>query len=123
MGIKVNREIKFRAKDRDRKWIYFNAFGVGTFTFDLETLGQYTGLKDKNGKEIYEGDIVYPCFYGDKQVVQWNVDDAGWYPFSQPAYGGHDAEAETSEYIEVIGNIHDDNIYVDQELLEHSKDE
>lgn len=60
------REIKFRAWDRDeKKWThYFNIGPLGTVV-DLAgdeylncELMQYTGLKDKNGTEIYEGDVV-----------------------------------------------------------------
>ena len=94
------REIKFRGKTKDNKWIYGlfarseegscikpciqkehendNGDWIENVVIDGNTLGQYTGLKDKNGKEIYEGDIVYDRDYENVAVVAWDKDTLGW---------------------------------------------
>lgn len=130
----MQRLIKFRAWDgekMDRCWkdgrLVIDAstgeaqkIGYGSTPFNVSiphglTLMQYTGLKDKNGVEIYEGDIIqyYTFYYGNKrerkEVVEW-IDDMQDDSFGEPLSMGY--RFYGSE-IEVIGNI-----YENHQLLE-----
>lgn len=116
------REVKFRGKCLDNgEWIKGDLLrmnghwfifpdpapkGIDKYAVDSATVGQYTGLKDRNGKEIYEGDIFQTtdsngyCLV----VVEWDDINARflgrdkhkniWYVGREPA-------------AVIIGNIHD----------------
>jgi uncharacterized phage protein (TIGR01671 family) len=122
------REIKFRGKcSQSKRWVYGYYFieerdiedGIiwrdipqiqqrygdhfQYFDVDPATIGQYTGLKDKNGTEIYEGDVCTVWIEFCKQIKPYVVEDL------RKLY--LETERDDSYYritsLQVIGNIHD----------------
>lgn len=77
-----------------------------------ETVGQYTGLKDKNGKRIFEGDIVKYSDFPEPAYMAWDQEDARYYMVFSDCMIDFNGTATFSR-VEVIGNIHDN-----PELLE-----
>lgn len=138
------REIEFRGKIIDNgKWVYgdlienIDCFKIRekekvikqiakSYVVDEETLGQYTGLKDKNGTKIFEGDIIeheisktinnkpiYICY-----CINYSEDERCLRAFKNGPKG-YSYEISFARYcidekkLEVIGNIYDN-----PELLE-----
>lgn len=124
------REILFRGKSIDSsEWLYGDYMGYTDSTSQIwqhtddgtwnavvhpETVGQYTGLKDENGKRIFEGDIVTIDGGDGYFLVKWDPDIAR---FEMSGDGlVVDFDNFYPHEFEIAGNIHDN-----PELLEESQ--
>ena len=132
------REILFKGKRADNgEWTEGYLFKQWNRTFLLwgmtgdvpnmtevipETIGQFTGLTDKNGKKIFEGDFVVTTrtFVHCNRIYEVRFSEArcGWFPFaSGDGCGCCEDEVECPEYVEIIGNIYDNKELLGNEKL------
>lgn len=142
-GATMNREILFRGKRIDNgEWVYGDLLSATLISkpriiwleqiseddfkeenheVDPAIVGQFTGLTDKNGKEIWEGDICRIMMrkkYGHQEdklsnpigfveYTRINVRDDSLYAFDTFNINGRSIQYLLSMELEVIGNIHD----------------
>lgn len=122
------REILFRGKSiepsTEGKWWYgsllvhgsccyilpenpITPLGIVKYRVDPETVGQYTGMTDKNGTMIFEGDIVKENYKTHERIYSIVWDNDYFSLRAESEYTSYQLDELLLSHCEVIGNIHD----------------
>lgn len=146
----MNREIKFRGKDTfksqffPQRWLYGTPVqdgdetwmcvkkedkGIVSIKVDPSTIGQYTGLRDRRGQEVYEGDVVFWIGSdmrgrgrGEQGAIIWDKHTMSWAILrDKPTSDGRPciiSRPFDKKHLEVVGNIHDNPDLIRQEVYD-----
>lgn len=116
--MQAGREIKFRGKSVETgQWLYgslcrtnpISIIPLGDnrfFEITPESVGEFTGLCDKNGKEIYEGDVLQDD-NGKRYRIKWGVNSNGFIAKTNEAHCNVYSSYHLAPNTEVIGNIYE----------------